>query len=497
MPSRTENNTTNRNSHRWRFNTNGQLVDSEAAGWDLADEIVRLKIGETAADSDGIHGHIPTPPKSKLPAAAATQLTETSPLETSSNTSVGSSPHTPEHHITTHSRGSSTDTTVSSSQDSVVSAAASNTMPAKPPLKVNTGTEVKERPHSFSGGLSSAELRRLQQAGDGSEAVDRQLQQQWMQYRENQGSNAEQLSYPSLATHIHRPQPQLHPQMYDYRGGNSQLNEAPAPNRDDAHIDYNTQQRNFNSISQGLNIATSAAGPTFVQGRPNNAVPGVAYRQPPRGFPQQGPVPNQSAMPYPGGHVSHLSLGNTQQLYEMMMPGIEGHHPAVTRVQQQHNIFRPTHHHSASDPSAIRDAAALALLNSNMPPFAPGMFQPGMPLPMYPNQYFGAQEQYPLPDAAVMAARLQAQYTGPYAVLPPQAVGQGSAVSSPTSTNGPGPSANNRKLGLYKTELCRSWEEKGSCRYGTKCQFAHGEEELRNVSRHPKVSSPMFFRHRR
>jgi len=23
---------------------------------------------------------------------------------------------------------------------------------------------------------------------------------------------------------------------------------------------------------------------------------------------------------------------------------------------------------------------------------------------------------------------------------------------------------------LYKTELCRSWEETGSCRYGAKCQ---------------------------
>ncbi|KAK4704794.1 hypothetical protein P7C70_g1416, partial [Phenoliferia sp. Uapishka_3] len=50
-----------------------------------------------------------------------------------------------------------------------------------------------------------------------------------------------------------------------------------------------------------------------------------------------------------------------------------------------------------------------------------------------------------------------------------------------------GPSANNRKLGLYKTELCRSWEEKGNCRYGTKCQFAHGIQEIREVPRHPKV----------
>jgi tristetraprolin/butyrate response factor 1 len=57
------------------------------------------------------------------------------------------------------------------------------------------------------------------------------------------------------------------------------------------------------------------------------------------------------------------------------------------------------------------------------------------------------------------------------------------------NADGTGPSANNRKLGLYKTELCRSWEEKGTCRYGPKCQFAHGEDEVRKVARHPKVRS--------
>ncbi|GAA5955461.1 hypothetical protein JCM3765_006786 [Sporobolomyces pararoseus] len=55
----------------------------------------------------------------------------------------------------------------------------------------------------------------------------------------------------------------------------------------------------------------------------------------------------------------------------------------------------------------------------------------------------------------------------------------------------PGPSPNNRKLELYKTELCRSWEEKGSCRYGFKCQFAHGREEQRSISRHPKFKSEL------
>jgi len=27
----------------------------------------------------------------------------------------------------------------------------------------------------------------------------------------------------------------------------------------------------------------------------------------------------------------------------------------------------------------------------------------------------------------------------------------------------------------YKTELCKSYTETGNCRYGTKCQFAHGK----------------------
>ena len=42
---------------------------------------------------------------------------------------------------------------------------------------------------------------------------------------------------------------------------------------------------------------------------------------------------------------------------------------------------------------------------------------------------------------------------------------------------------------LYKTELCRSYEETGTCRYGPKCQFAHGQDELRHITRHPKYKT--------
>jgi hypothetical protein len=174
----------------------------------------------------------------------------------------------------------------------------------------------------------------------------------------------------------------------------------------------------------------------------------------------------------------------------MMHPSLhpDSHHPAVARVQQQHNVFPRTHQHSASDPSALRDAATLALLNGNMQAFGPpgpGMYPPAMAPPppqamsLYASQFYGTQDTYPdLAAAQAMANRLQPQYTG-----------YGSADEANGGSNGNGPSANNRKLGLYKTELCRSWEEKGTCRYGAKCQFAHGEDELRKVARHPKYKT--------
>ncbi|KAG1193487.1 hypothetical protein G6F36_000825 [Rhizopus arrhizus] len=46
-----------------------------------------------------------------------------------------------------------------------------------------------------------------------------------------------------------------------------------------------------------------------------------------------------------------------------------------------------------------------------------------------------------------------------------------------------------KQKNLYKTELCRNWEETGQCRYGTKCQYAHGAQDLREIERHPKYKT--------
>lgn len=48
---------------------------------------------------------------------------------------------------------------------------------------------------------------------------------------------------------------------------------------------------------------------------------------------------------------------------------------------------------------------------------------------------------------------------------------------------------NSTKSSLYKTELCKRYSEFGNCRYGAKCQFAHGIGELRHVVRHPKYKT--------
>jgi tristetraprolin len=57
---------------------------------------------------------------------------------------------------------------------------------------------------------------------------------------------------------------------------------------------------------------------------------------------------------------------------------------------------------------------------------------------------------------------------------------------SPTS-----PTATPANSSRYKTELCRTFSESGRCRYGAKCQFAHGLSELRQANRHPKYKTEL------
>lgn len=66
-------------------------------------------------------------------------------------------------------------------------------------------------------------------------------------------------------------------------------------------------------------------------------------------------------------------------------------------------------------------------------------------------------------------------------------ISNGSLSSSTSKAATPSPHISTR----YKTELCRTYEESGTCKYGTKCQFAHGLDELRGISRHPKYKTEL------
>lgn len=67
--------------------------------------------------------------------------------------------------------------------------------------------------------------------------------------------------------------------------------------------------------------------------------------------------------------------------------------------------------------------------------------------------------------------------------LPPEDMGAGTYINEENSPK------NGTKSSLYKTELCKRYSEFGNCRYGAKCQFAHGIAELRHVVRHPKYKT--------
>lgn len=65
------------------------------------------------------------------------------------------------------------------------------------------------------------------------------------------------------------------------------------------------------------------------------------------------------------------------------------------------------------------------------------------------------------------------------------------AIGRQSSVTDKSPSLSCNKGDRYKTELCRTYEENGCCRYGDKCQFAHGVSELRTVVRHPKYKTDL------
>lgn len=195
----------------------------------------------------------------------------------------------------------------------------------------------------------------------------------------------------------------------------------------------------------------------------------------------------------------------------------------------QHPPLHATRQRSASVPDVLvfdRTGASpwsLAHLNAHRPVTLPGSptqhVSPAMhhmlgTTPSDPHHAAPMPHLAPAPDADTAAldellAKLVAlRLQGIQAPLPPSATPQALDVAAtdaaPVRSPKPAPRREPdspaldglpkyAKTVLYKTEPCRGWEAVGSCRYGVRCQFAHGAHELRPVPR-PKSKTVVHGR---
>lgn len=194
--------------------------------------------------------------------------------------------------------------------------------------------------------------------------------------------------------------------------------------------------------------------------------------------------------------------------------------PCFVRLRQQHqqqhfNCPPPPHQHltsrrdSLSSPASVMDIfQALALLNKSnndvnslntmsnssgniTATFPSQASQPPLvaesprPAPM-PSSSSSTARPHPMLMRSV-SMPVDTMSDGQNLPFHQQQPGQHLGVGGSTQATAAAAAAASR----YKTEMCRPFEEHGYCKYGDKCQFAHGIHELRTVSRHPKYKTEL------
>lgn len=116
-----------------------------------------------------------------------------------------------------------------------------------------------------------------------------------------------------------------------------------------------------------------------------------------------------------------------------------------------------------------------------------GMAKPEIKAPKVPKQFHSTSsskiDAWSVVDSSVLAAKQKKQAKQPQQPKP--------VVAAPVPVEDPKVAIEDELAhqNRYKTELCKSFTETGSCRYGAKCQFAHGKEEIRPILRHPKYKT--------
>ncbi|XP_053123643.1 mRNA decay activator protein ZFP36 [Hemicordylus capensis] len=163
--------------------------------------------------------------------------------------------------------------------------------------------------------------------------------------------------------------------------------------------------------------------------------------------------------------VAMSSILDLSTLYENLynLSLSEDHEESLPRLSRRHSTSSSDY--SSGDPSPVWPLRSLwSPTAEQLRPLG----EPGQRPPLRPDRSVSLIEGRALPPPPPGFPPLK---------LPPQAPGVPSR---------------------YKTELCRTFSETGKCRYGAKCQFAHGTAELRTVSRHPKYKTELchkFYLH--
>lgn len=170
-------------------------------------------------------------------------------------------------------------------------------------------------------------------------------------------------------------------------------------------------------------------------------------------LPSQVPsLPNVGIFAYEG------YLGN-QNMFVDSAQHFHDERLASTDTRIANNFFRSTPHHSVSDPSGMKHTTAALLLDeqsahgTSIPPLPPGVFLPMRP--SNPHQY--ANHFYPTMNS--LRQELMSDANGAGVEHMSSQYEKGNLVSTtliPCHPNSPhisGPSANNRKLGLYKNRI--------------------------------------------
>lgn len=138
-------------------------------------------------------------------------------------------------------------------------------------------------------------------------------------------------------------------------------------------------------------------------------------------------------------------------------------------------------------PQAQKNSASMSkntpmkVKNQVIEALAAGLAKMSIPDPEIQKNEIPAQDQEGQTPKGISAKKKKAAVAPPVVTPPPPVV-----VEDPEQPN---IEDELQKQNLYKTELCRSFTETGVCRYGHKCQFAHGGHELRPVLRHPKYKT--------